>query len=208
MTSRSELLTRTSRWLRRSGDVDFDADLPTMLRSVESRLAREVRHSSQEVVGTLSLTGRSTTLPSNCLELRSISTQGSHRQLELVTAEVLREGNLWNSGGSPCYYAIHNREVFVAPVASSTAPITLDITYWARLPALIADTDTNALLTDNFDLYLYALLSEAAVYLQDDRAQIGYEAKYSDARRNLTQADDDFRHSGSVPRRIGSGFVV
>lgn len=205
MTSRSELAAAATRWLRRQGDTDFDADVDVLIRNMEARLARVVRHTSMEIVTTLALAGRSATLPTDCLELRSLSLQGDTRKLDLVTMEVLHEHDAWNStGGIPRMFAISDREVYFAPSGTHT----LDLVYWARPAALVDDADTNYLLTNHFDLYLYALLAEAAIFLQDERAQVGYEARFSDALRTLLRSDGDYRHSGSVPRRIGSNFVV
>lgn len=204
MTTRAELEAAVGRWLRRSGDPDLTADMGTLIRNAEERIAREVRHSSQETVSTLTLNGRSVALPADCVEVRSLTVQGDNRRLELVTAEVLREGPLWNASGNPCWYAIHGRDLYVAPSATAT----LDIVYWARPPALTADADTNFLLTQHFSLYLYATLAEAAVFLQDRDAELGYGAKYADTRRTLQEDDIAYHHSGSVPRRIGSSFVV
>ena len=207
--TRADLFSRVRNWLRRNGDTDLDADLPFILRNAEARLAREVVHSSQVVVATLELAGRSAALPADCLELRSITKQGSRsRKLELVTPEVLRESTLWDASGDPGYYAVERRDVYFAPAASVDTPVTLDISYFARFDPLQEDGDTNYLLSNHFDLYLYAVLAEACIFLQDERLALQFEAKYVDIRRRLIEQDGDFRHSGSVVRRTGSQFIV
>lgn len=205
MTTRATLFAKVLTWLRRTGDTEFEAELPTMLLMVENRIAREIRYSGMEAVTTLTLTSGQATLPTDCVEVRSLTLQGTDRQLELVTPEVLRESSLWgDTGGAAKYYAIHNRTVYTAPQTDGT----LDISYWARFPALTADADTNSLLTKHFDLYLNAMLAQAGRFLQDREVAIAAEAAYTDSRFTLRQADADYVHSGSVIRRIGSGFRV
>lgn len=209
MTTRLELLNAVQDWLHRSNDVDLVAALATILRNVESRFAREVRHSSQEVVSQLTITGRSGALPTDCLHVRSLSlSSGEARQLDQVTAEVLREGPGWTGGGLPRQFALSGRSIYLAPVADATTGTTFDLVYFARFPALVNDADTNYLLTNHFDLYLYAALAEAAQYVQDREARLEFEAQYQDVRRNLEEQDIAFRSSGSVRRQIGSGYMV
>lgn len=211
MTTRAELFTAVRNWTRRTTDTELDVELPRILRNVEARFAREIIHSSMTRVETLNVTGRSATLPSTCLQLRSVSlvqaTLG-RRTLDNVTPEVLREGPYWNGSGEPRQYAVENRELYVAPAASEDDGVDLDISYYARFPALTAEGDTNYLLTNYFDLYLYAMLSETMAFVQDIEAGTEYEARYVDVRRELINQDMTYRASGSVVRRIGSGFKV
>jgi len=207
MTTRAALFTAVRDYMRRTDAAFIDA-LPTMLRNVEGRLAREVVHSSMVVVTTLNATGRTVELPADCLEVRSLSLvagAGRNRVLSIVTPEVLREGPWWDSSGAPEKYAIENRFVYLAPAPED---VDLDLSYYRRLPAIVADTDTTYLLTNFFDLYLYAMLSEAAKFVQDEQALVGYEGTYVDIRRTLLQQDIDFRTSGSAMRRLGSRRVV
>ncbi|MCA9553019.1 MAG: hypothetical protein KC933_23485 [Myxococcales bacterium] len=209
MTTRLELLDATQRWLHRSNDTDLVADLSRFLRNVEARFAREVRHSSQETVTQLTIIGRSGALPTDCLHVRSLSlSSGDARQLDQVTAEVLREGPWWNDGGAPRMFSISGRSIYLAPVADATTGTVFDLVYYARFPALVNDADTNYLLTNHFDLYLFAMLVEAAQYVQDREMRLEFEGQFQDARRTLEEQDIAFKTSGSVRRQIGSGFVV
>lgn len=204
MTTRAALFQAVLDYTRRTDTAFIDA-LPTMLRNFEARLAREVVHSSQVVVTTLVATGRSVELPTDCLEVRSVSIAEGRRVLQLVTPEVLREGPWWDASGDPQKYTIENRALYLAPAPNEAS---LDLSYYARFPAMAADADTTYVLTNFFDLYLYGMLSEAAKFIQDREALVGYEGAYVDIRRALLQQDIDFRSSGSAMRRLGSRQVV
>lgn len=209
MTTRLELINAVQRWLHRTNDIDLVADLGLVLRNAEARFAREVRHSSQETVAQITITGRSGPLPTDCLHVRSLSlASGDARRLDQVTAEVLREGPWWTDGGSPRMFSTSGRTIYVAPTADATVGTVFDLVYFARFPALVNDADTNYLLTNHFDLYLYATLAEAAQYIQDREARLEFEGQYQDIRRNLEEQDLAFKSSGSVRRQIGSGFMV
>ena len=196
MTTRAVLFQAVQDYMRRS-DSAFVAALPTMLLNVESRINDEIIHSTQTTVTTLALSGRTVALPTDCVEIRSLTVQDGDT-LDWVTPEVLREGSLWDGAGCPSQYTIENRDIYVAPAASAT----LDLSYYARYTAMANDSDTTGLLTQNFNLYLYAMLAEAARFVQDEEMERRYEMAFVDIRRQVQQKDTDYQTSGSVMRRI------
>ena len=210
MTTRDSLFSRTLSWLRRDNDANLVSALPDLLVNLEARIAREVVHSSMYVTTTLSITGRSGVLPTDCLELVSLTKQAgaASRQMNSVTSEVLREGPHWDGTGEPCQFAIENRNVVIAPAAGSTTPTVFDIVYRARYPALTTPTSTNYLLLNHFDLYLHGLLYEACRYNRDREGASEHNAEYVDRRRTLEAQDTDYLSSGSRNRQTGRSFKV
>ncbi len=200
--TRLELFDSVEAYTRRT-DSAFTGQLPTMLKHVEARIAREIVHSSMVTVTTLALSGRTVTVPADCLEVRSVSVQEGP-QLDWVTPEVIREGRLWDGSGDPCQYTIEGRDIYVAPAGTAT----LDLSYYAKFTAMTADADTTALLTSDPDLYLYAMLHEAGKFIQDRDYATEMNAQYVDIKRTVLAQDLDYQASGSVTRRIGQGNVV
>lgn len=197
MTTRAVLFQAVQDYARRT-DTAFINALPTMLLNVEARIADEVVHSDMVTVTTLALSGRTVALPSDCLELRSVSVQEGDT-LDLVSPEVLREGPLWDGvGGDPSQYSIEGATLYFAPAGTAT----LDLSYYARFAAMTGDSDTTALLQRNFNLYLYAMLAEAMRFIQDAEQEMKFEANYVDIRRVMLAKDTDYQNSGSVHRRI------
>jgi hypothetical protein len=200
--TRSELFDDVQAYTRRT-DSAFTGRLPTMLKHVEARIAREIVHSSQVTVTTLALSGRTVTVPTDCLEVRSVSVQEGPT-LDWVTPEVLREGRLWDGSGDPCQYTLEGRDIYVAPAGTAT----LDLSYYARFTAMSADSDTTALLTSDPDLYLFAMLHEAGKFIQDKDYALEMNAQYVDVRRQVLAQDLDYQASGSVARRISQASIV
>lgn len=215
MTTRGTLFTDVRNWTARTADTDLDAALPTLLRNVEARLAREVYHHS--MVGTTSLfwsTGNNISLPTNTLEAISLTlVSDSQAELQLVSSEVLREGPYFGSTGNPCVYAIEGRNIYFAPVPvapTGGAVVQLfDLVHLQRFADMVNDADTTTLLEDHYDLYLYAMLAEYARWAQDQQAALQFEAKYADVRMTLESQNIDYQSGGSIMRRVGrGGFVV
>jgi hypothetical protein len=78
------------------------------------------------------------------------------------------------------------------------APAVFALSYYKKLPALAADSDTNWLLTNFPNLYLYSALIEAYAHLKDD-ARIPTAARmYAAAANALIDSDQAERHSGST----------
>jgi hypothetical protein len=200
--TRSGLFDDVQAYTRRT-DSDFTTRLSTMLRHVEARIAREIVHSSQVTVTTLALSGRTVTVPTDCLEVRSVSVQEGP-VLDWVTPEVLREGRLWDGSGDPCQYTLEGRDIYVAPAGTAT----LDLSYYARFTAMSADSDTTALLTSDPDLYLFAMLHEAGKFIQDKDYALEMNAQYVDVKRQVLAQDLDYQASGSVARRISQASIV
>jgi len=74
--------------------------------------------------------------------------------------------------GKTRYYTIIDGAFELIPTPSNSVELT--ITYYAKIPALSSTQATNWLLTKAPDLYLYATLTNAAPYLQnDERIRLG-----------------------------------
>ena len=89
--------------------------------------------------------------------------------LDCMAADALTEtkrcsGGL--TGGTPRAYAVVGSQFQFWPAPADGTEV--DLTYYAKLPALSADNPTNWLLTDRPDVYLYGALLQSAPYLQDD----------------------------------------
>lgn len=197
MTTRIELLQDVDAWLARD-DLSTDVDAPTMLRMAQAMIDRELRLFSQETTTTLACSSRSTSLPADFLSMISVSVQSSNdRQIDYLTPERLRDSLIWqNQGGgslriddSDIAYTLEGQSIVIAPEPSVSDPVTLDIVYFARFATLTADSDTNWLLTNNYDIYLYALLMQAAIFIDDAELLARYGGLYENARQSLVDAE-------------------
>lgn len=216
MTTRNELITDLDEWLARD-DLSAGGNQDTFLRIAQSIIDRKLRIRAQEVTTTLTATARITALPTDYLALRSISLDSSlDRNIEYLTPERIRESPIWNNQGgydgergqTPTAYTIEGNNIILAPEPVSTNPITLDIVYFARLPRLVADNDTNYVLTNAYDIYLWAILHAAVVFLEESELEAKYERLYGKAVADLERSETMGRFAGSAlistgnPRRV------
>ena len=192
MTTLAQLKTSVDSWLARDDVAVTGGDFNEIMLIAESFIARDVRLATQEATADLVFTGRSADLPSDFLEVRNPFVDDTARLFEYMTPQALRESRAWNNGRAGSFYTIEGNntspitssatlQMTIAGPASASTPTTVKINYWARLPALVNGTDTNWLLTNHYDIYLYALLRVAAEYVQDDMLEDRFTAKYLDA---------------------------
>ncbi|MGB1223913.1 MAG: phage adaptor protein, partial [Mycobacterium sp.] len=99
--------------------------------------------------------------------------------------------------GKPIWFAIHGTYLEFVPVPDST--YTVEMTYYAQLAAMSADTDTNWLLTHFPDAYLYGSLLNAAPYLQDDERLMVWERLYEKVLAGIQRDSDMASTSASTP---------
>ena len=210
MTTRSELLADLDPWLARD-DISVNVDTSTFLRMAQAVLNRRIRVRAQETTVELSCTSRTTALPSDYLSARSVTLQSTiGRVLDQLTPERIRESAIWNNqGGSaadntPAAYAIEGTNLILAPAPTVSAPVIIDLVYFAKFADLTASNDTNWLLTNAYDIYLYACLHVVGVYLQDVEMAQGYESLMDKGIIELERSERRARFGGSALVSTGS----
>lgn len=211
MTTLSQLKTSVDSWLARDDVAVSGSDFPQILLLAESDLARDLRLSVQEVTTTLNITGRSIDLPADFLGARNPFIDDNNRKIEYMTPQAIRESRAWNNGRVGAFYtlegnntsplaATNDLQITIAGPASVASPLSLDINYWARFPGLINGTDSNWLLANHYDLYLYATLRAASEYIQEDLLEDRYLKKYLRAVENQTKHENRKRY-GAMPKQ-------
>lgn len=100
------------------------------------------------------------------LELPPMATGGSYQPLTYIGLQEAADYKSRKMLGPSRYYTVIDGQFELIPAPGSS--VTLTCTYFARIPALSAIQGTNWLLTKAPDLYLYASLSQAAPYLNND----------------------------------------
>ncbi len=165
--TRAELLTLFERYLKRNDLTDMYSDFIEM---AEARMNAVLRLSEMEVRSTSTPTSAFWSLPTDFLELRHIqatSTDGAW-PLEYLTPEQADDKRRYLTGDYRFYTLINNSlEIIPHPGASSTSEV--EIFYYAKLDALVDSTDTNTVVTNYPNLYLYSMMGEAALYREADK---------------------------------------
>jgi len=157
LSSLSDLYSSIYSWTART---DLTAVAPDCVKLAESHIRKRVRTRSQLNSASGSLTGNTAPLPNDFLEVRQFLVDD--KVLQYVPEEVY--GMLQEFATDAVNYTLDGDSIKVAGGGTST--YRLD--YYSQLTALSAGTDTNWLLTNAPDVYLWASLAEAYDYLQDD----------------------------------------
>jgi len=189
MTTLSQLKQSVDSWLIRDDVAVTNADFTQILLIAEANIARDFHFARQEITGSLTFTGRSQDLPSNYLEMRNVYLDANDPKTNYMTPKALRESAVWTNGRAGSFYTLEGNsssplgtddklQMTIAGPASGASPLTVDINYWGRFPGLVDATDTNFVLQEYYDVYLYACLRAAAEYIQEDSLEDRYQAKY------------------------------
>lgn len=184
----ADLKTSVASWLNRT---DLTSVIPDFVRLAESEIARDLRIRAMQETTSATMVSGAITLPSDFLEARRLVVDD--QELSYVTPEEYQRLSR-NGYSTVLYFTQIGQTLHVLNGESDT----YSLTYWAKFDALSADADTNWLLTNHPDLYLWKSCEKGSVYLRDAEGATGYRAMYEDAKAKLETADRIAEFSGSV----------
>lgn len=168
LSNYAELKAAVADWLTRA---DLEQQIPDFIKLAEATLNKVVRSSRMTASGavTINANTRNGAAPDDMLEPIYVQLSADEDYpLEQVSPEqltVLRRSRM-RATGTPRFYAVVGRSIEVVPTPASQ--ITLDIAYYQAVPSLAGATESNWLLDNDPDLYLYTTLLHAAPFLQDE----------------------------------------
>lgn len=192
-------------WLARS---DLTTPIPDFITLAHKALMRDLRgHLRLQKRDTaFSVTGEYVPVPSDFLELVSIRLTSTDPDYELAFLPEASMTSYYGTGsGIPKFVSLvgstsGGAESFrFAPAPDATYTATVE--YFATLPAMSADIDTNWILTDHPQLYLYGSLLQAAAYIGDDPRIPLWQAAYAEAL-------DAVRREGNRTRYSARGMMM
>ena len=227
MSTYGQLKTDVDNWLARDDVAVTGASFPSMTLLTEAELARDIRSVVQEQRTTLT-TGatRYVDLPADFLELRQlfIDTTNGRRVLEYQTPQVIRSQKTWLSANGGVndntiqYFSIEGDDqanapasvvrLVLAPEPDAANPQNIDLLYVTRWPALTADPDTNWLMQNHYDLYLWNLLKQAGIFLQETELAEKYDQMYQTARAEFGREANRKRFRGSDKVAYGNPRAI
>lgn len=175
---------------------DLASKVPTFIELATARFSDELRTPEMETLASTTLTGEWTALPDDFRAIRLLEADGA--VLEYRTPWQLQRLIQNKIRPTTAVYAIQDMQFRVYPFPTSSA---VELTYYAALDALVNASDTNWLLTKRPDVYLYASLAQARVFLHDDQRVIAAQA-FTD--KYIAEANRAARHIavGSAPLAI------
>ena len=201
----AELQTAVANWLDRD---DLTDRIPEFIALAEARMNRVLRIRLMEGKYTASTAAaqRNYALPASYIQMRNFQLNTSPiTPLQYVTPEIY--DRLWggSTGGTPQFYTIVAGEVQLGPLPASV--LTMEMLFYKKISALSVTNTTEAMLTDNPDIYLYGALLEAEPFIMNDE-RVGLWAQgFQQSVANLQEQDNKDRHSGSALRVMNtSGY--
>lgn len=187
----SELTTQFTGLMNRR-DLSANSALVTNFISQSvMRIQRELRCPAMEKTVDVTIASGYTglTIPSDFLELISLTPQSPATKRELTRARPDVVSNLAANVGAPMVYSRQGGQWILGP-----APAEGDVVrvyYYAELTPLLNPTDTNVVSEVAWDLIVYGALAFACEYYNDKRGT-NFEARYQQILADLNgMATDD-----------------
>jgi len=160
---------------------------------VTAELNTRLRVLQMETEVDLAVSGESTALPADFLEVRHVYLDQVPR-VELDLISEFSKSSTYRSSGEPRAYTIINGFILLNPVPDGSYTVTMR--YIAKLADLSADADTNAVLTTFPSLYLYGALHQAAMWEGDGEAAAKYEQTFEMSLDKINKREQRARFSG------------
>lgn len=189
LSTYAELKASIANWLDRA---DLTTEIADFITLAEARFNRELRTPDMEARATATTSGEYLALPAGFLGMRSIYLSGSpDTPLDYFAPHMLRM--IRGTGGNA--YTIADDQIIFAPVPASGQ--TVEMLYYASIPALSDSNTSNWLLASHPDLYLSASLAAAAAFIDDPRMAL-WKATSDEAMAFVNEAAEK-RRRGSTP---------
>lgn len=186
----SDLQSSIASWLNRE---DLTSAVPDFIALAEARFNRELRTLQMVKRATAETSDEFVAVPADWLEAKDLSI--ADLPLAYITPEKLGEWKYVNVTGKTRYYTIvgGSFELFPAP----SDDVTVEMAYYAKIPALSVSNTSNWLLAKAPDLYLYGSLQQAAPYIMDDERLPLWAANATAIIQFLNNESDNATHSGA-----------
>ena len=199
--NKGEFTTLLTRYLKRTDLTDLYDD---WLVFTSSRIDQQLRLKEQEIRWQVVPTEQFTDLPADFIEARHIESNG--RPLEYATPGQLdRLRAQYRDSFSPyLFYTITDNQLEIAPAPTVDSEAEIEMFYYAKLPALSSDADTNKVLTAYPQLYLYGCMMESAAMREAPDDAAAYSQLWRDYAKELNDRQQAARFSGdSIQMRAG-----
>lgn len=127
-----------------------------------------LRTLDMQAVATMTPVAGVCTLPTDYLHYRRVTVPAAFRQpLLYITPEIADERYPDRPAGTPCNFTVIGSSLYPLPTTTND----VELTYFQRIPELVADGDTNWLLIKHPALYLHGSLFQLAMFRRDDDLQ-------------------------------------
>lgn len=198
-----------ARFVWRNGDTVFEGDLDNMIDMAHARLNRDLRIQRMIVVASADLTADVISLPTDYLEMRTITSDSPPAPMQYVTPYERERIKLANASSFQPIYTITGQYIsFVGPMsAADNPPRSVILTYYSKIPDFAA-TNTSWLADDYLDLYTYAVLRHTPAYLKEDERIALWKNEYDETLASVINSEIGRKYAGSPLRAPMPGVVA
>ena len=174
--------------------TDLNGVIDTFVQSATSRINREVKANAMEKSAVLVSSTKDFTLPSDYNQMRVVFTDDDEF-VSPVTPGQTKDEN-WSR---EAFYSIHGGTLELRP--APTQSTNLNLKYYANLAVLSADTDTNQLLTDFPNLYIYAVMIEFCLFTEEDERVATWQSAFTEEAMKVNKIEEMSRHGPGLSIR-------
>lgn len=193
------LVSGVASWLMRD---DLAPVIPSFIALAEADMFARLRLRAMLKRSTATLSGDGyESLPADFLQMWRLTLDGS--EIEFAASAHMAGFADAYRGGAPLYFSVIGESLQFAPVGPTPGGL-VEMTYYAKVPALSDDNQTNHILTASPALYLYGSLLQSAPYLADDARVQTWATLYQQAADTLQAADDAAEFAGPLVIRAGA----
>lgn len=203
--SYSGLKSAVEDWLLRD---DLGDTVEDFIHNAEQALNRD-RRVRRIIRQTFSVDSESESLPSGFVELEALYHDGPtyHNRIEIVSPDMLsevkrrRDGGHDDTDGVPTHASIIGGDTLrFAPTPDDE--YDLQLVWWEGVPHLSDSKQTNWLIDDHSDIYLYASLVESAPYLHDEERLPMWRSELDKRIQDMHVDNERQQYSGSLVKQV------
>lgn len=180
----TDLTNRISGYLK--GRTDLTDRIPEFITLAEKRINRKLR--VEEMVSTATLTAAAEmTLPTDFLEADAVVYEQTPKVVLLPGSKrTAQRLYAYNDTGIPRMYRMRGASMLLHPTPQSAEDVTVE--YYAEPDGLTSDNATNTIFPKYADVYLWAAMAEASLYLMDDVRAEQWDARAQAAMEEANKA--------------------
>lgn len=182
---------------------DLTVVIPHFVAYAHAGFNRKLRSHRQITRASLTLDAQFEALPTDWLETIRITMDANPiRVLTQISMDDLTQYRTAsdNATNAPVYFAHVGTDIELYPTPSTS--YTGQITYYAEIPALVNNADTNWIIDNHPDLYLYGSLVHSAPYLKDDARLSVWSALMGQAMLEIEEETQAARFGSPLRMRI------
>ena len=196
----ANLKSSVANWLGRS---DLTNEIGDFVKLCEQDFnAKLVNHGYNRMINeaTIVANAESEDLPTGFLGVNSIYVDGSSKKsLNYVTPQQAFSSNMGSQNGEPSAYTIINSKIYFYPIPSTSYDVKMF--YYKQFTSLASDSDTNDILTNHPDIYLFGTLYFSNTFIRGIDPNITKEwlAYYNNALERCVTLNQRDKYNQDTP---------